>query len=64
MLKKLSVVTEDYSLNADISGKEVAIINLQSFRGNGKDDVAEIIATGEEIDEMIRMLEHASDLLT
>lgn len=51
-------------MNVDIHGKEVAIINLQSFRMDSKDDVAEIVATGEEIDEMIRMLEHASDLLT
>ena len=64
MLKKLSIISEGYSLNVDIQGKEVAIINLQSFRKDSKDDVAEIVATGEEIDEMIRMLEHASDLLT
>ena len=64
MLKKLSVITDGYSLSADIGSKEVAIINLQSFRKDSKDDVAEIVATGEEIDEMIRMLEHASDLLT
>lgn len=66
MLKKLSVNTEDYSLNVDINGSEVAIINLQSIRDeddvNGV-DVAEIIANREEIEEMIRMLEHARNLL-
>lgn len=64
MLKKLSVIGDGYSLNVDIFDKEVAIINLQSSRGEDKVDVAEIVASGEEIDEMIRMLEHASDLLT
>lgn len=64
MLKKLSVISEDYSLNVDVMGKEVATINLQSFVEGGKHNAVEIVATGEEIDEMISMLEHASDLLT
>lgn len=63
MLKKLSVISEGYSLNVDIQGNEVALIDLQSFGSDDRVDVAEIIATHEEIDEMIRMLEHASDLL-
>lgn len=63
MLKKLSVITGGYSVNADIQGKDVAIINLQSFKMNGKDDVAEIVATYEEIQEIIQMLRHTSDSL-
>lgn len=63
MLKKLSVIAGGYSVNADIQSKDVAIINLQSFKMNGKDDVAEIVATYEEIQEIIQMLRHTSDSL-
>lgn len=63
MLRKVSVVTEGYSLNADVEGEDIAIINLQSFRGQDRVDVAEVVANREEVQEMIRMLESVSELL-
>lgn len=60
MLKKLSVITEGYSVNIDVHGDEVALIDMQSFRGNDVVDVVEIVASKEELDELIRMLEFAS----
>lgn len=63
MLKKLSVISEGYSFNADVEGNEIAIINLQSFISEDRVDVAEIVASREAIAEIIRMLEQVSDLL-
>lgn len=59
MLKKLSVISEAYSLNVDIHDTEVALIDLQSFRSEIDVDVAEIVASKEEIKEIIRMLEYS-----
>lgn len=64
MLKKLSVISEGYSLNVDIQGEDIALINLQSFGSGDRVDTAEVVATHEDIEEMIRMLEHASSLLS
>lgn len=63
MLKKLSVTSEDYSLNVDIQGEDIALINLQSFGNGDRVDTAEVVATQKEIEDMIRMLEYASSLL-
>ncbi|MEK4712288.1 hypothetical protein [Sporosarcina sp. FSL K6-5500] len=62
-MKKLSVISEGYSFNADVEGNEIAIINLQSFISEDRVDVAEIVASREAIAEIIRMLEQVSDLL-
>ncbi|MEK5070755.1 hypothetical protein [Sporosarcina sp. FSL K6-1508] len=62
-MKKLSVISEGYSFNADVEGNEIAIINLRSFISEDRVDVAEIVASREAIAEIIRMLEQVSDLL-
>lgn len=63
MLKKLSVISDGYSLNVDIQGEDIALINLQSSGNDDRVDTAEIVATQKEIEDMIRMLEYASSLL-
>lgn len=63
MLKKLSVISEGYRFNADIHSKDIALIDIQSFRGDDDVDVAEIVVSKAELLEIIRMLEHASALM-
>lgn len=61
VLKKLGVVSDSFAFNVDIHDGDVALIDMQSFRSEDEVGVAEIVVSKEEIKEMIRMLEYASN---
>ena len=57
MLKKVSVIAEDFSLNADVlSDGDVAMINLRSISDGVEKEIIEVVASPEELRAMVEAL--------
>lgn len=63
MLRKLSVINDDFSMSISIHGKEVALLKLESHPDDGVSDVVEATCSKDNIKELISMLEYASIFL-
>ncbi|KAA0941585.1 hypothetical protein FQ087_20730 [Sporosarcina sp. ANT_H38] len=64
MLKKVSVITEDFILNVDaLSPSDNAIISLVGVVDGEEKDVVEVVASPEELKEMIGAMTYILDSL-
>ena len=63
MLEKLELITEEFQVGASVIDGEFATIYLQDNTCDMPGSATEIVATKEELKQIINLLENVSDLI-